>query len=229
MSSTPSTPKPYFDEQGRTDAEVYLTDIYDGKIVASKHMRKLADIMLPRFYEEYHGAHYSPKKGIRVCRFVEDFTCFPEGEKMGQPFLLEQFQRSAIEIVYGFVDENDRRTARQALMLLARKNGKAISLNSDIPTPDGWRKMGDLHVGDVVFGQDGKPSTIIAESEIFNKPMYLVTFEDGSQIRASEDHIWTVRNHLGFVPNRSGGSSPFKGRWFNVTTKTLFNDIDKNT
>ena len=121
-------PSKYIDELGRTDAEIYLTDIYDGKIVASRHMRKLAEIMLPRFHEEYHGYHFNAQKGIRVVRFVEEFTCFPEGSKMGQPFIMEQFQRAAVEMAYGFVDENDIREFKQVLMLLARKNGKTSLL-----------------------------------------------------------------------------------------------------
>ena len=123
MTSTPSI-RPYFDELGRTDAEIYLTDIYDGKIIASRYMHKLADMMLPRFHEEYHGYHYDADRGIRVCKFLEKFCVIPEGEKMGQPFILEQFQRAVIEMAYGFVDENDVRQFMQAIMEVSRKNGK---------------------------------------------------------------------------------------------------------
>jgi hypothetical protein len=53
--------------------------------------------------------------------------------------------------------------------------------------------MADVHVGDYVFGQDGKPSRVTLESETFHKPMYRVTFDDGATVDASEDHVWTVR------------------------------------
>lgn len=199
---------PYIDGDGKTDAEKYLTAINDGSIVACSHMRRLSDIMLPRFSGEYHGFHYDPDRATRPVRWIEKFCCFPEGEKMGQPFILEQYERMAIELGFGFVNENNYRQMRQVLMMLARKNGKALSLDTEIPTPDGWKLMHDIHVGDLVFGQDGKPSTVIAESEIFDKPMYLVTFEDGATIKASGDHIWTVRRD---------NSEP----WQNLTTETL--------
>ena len=50
MSSTTSK---YLDAEGRTDAELYLTDLYDGRIVACKEMRRLSEIMLPRFSDGY--------------------------------------------------------------------------------------------------------------------------------------------------------------------------------
>lgn len=131
MSSTASTPSsPPYIVDGKTDAERYLTDIYDGKIVASKWMHKLADMMLPRFHDEYNGYHFDAEKGIRVCRFVENFTCFPEGSKMGSKFLLLPFQRAAIQLAYSFVDENDIREYRQVIMEVARKNGKTALMSA---------------------------------------------------------------------------------------------------
>lgn len=201
-------PYTYVSADGKTDAELYLTDIYDGKIVACQDMKRLADIMLPRFDEPYKQWHYDVEKATRPVRWIEKFTCFPEGEKMGQPFILEDYERMAIELGFGFVDDDDIRQIKQVLMMLARKCGKALSLDTEIPTPGGWRLMRDIHVGDVVFGQDGKPSTVIAESEIFDKPMYFVTFEDGATIKASGDHVWTVRRD---------NSEP----WQDLTTETI--------
>lgn len=140
MSSTPSTPRPYLDEQGRTDAEVYLTDIYDGKIIACKYMRKLSEIVLPWFEDEYHGYHFDVDKALRPVKFIERFCCFPEGEKMGRPFLMEPFQRAAIELAYGFVGEDGLRKTRSVHMMLARKNGKTsllAALNLYMLTSDG--------------------------------------------------------------------------------------------
>lgn len=126
MTSTSSTPSsPYVDELGRSDAEVYLTGIYDGNIVASKYMRRLAEIMLPRFHEEYHGFSFSQEKAERVCRFLESFCVIPEGEKMWQPFVMEQFQKACVQLAYGFVDEDGIRQFQQVVYCLGRKNGKS--------------------------------------------------------------------------------------------------------
>lgn len=194
MTSTgSSTPSRYVDENGVTDAEAYLTDIYDGREVASANMRRLSEILLPRFHEEYHGFHYDVDKALRPVQFIERFCVIPEGDKMWQPFVMERFQRACIELAYGFVDENLLRQFQQVVFELGRKNGKALGVDTEVATPSGWRRIADIHTGDRVFGQDGRPSTVIAESDVFyDKPVLLVTFEDGSKVKATGDHVWTV-------------------------------------
>src|SRR3954467_15577676 len=46
--------------------------------------------------------------------------------------------------------------------LVARLEGKALALDTPIPTPTGWRTMADLGPGDVVFDEMGAPTTIVA-------------------------------------------------------------------
>jgi phage terminase large subunit-like protein len=203
---------PYVDEDGKTDAEKYLEGCLDGSIVAGKKIKKLAEMMLPRFHESHHGFVYSPERATRVVEFIERFCRIPSAENMGMPFILEPYERMIVELAFGFVDDEGYRQFREVLVEIARKNGKSISTLTIIPTPSGWRKMGDIHVGDKVFGQDGRPSTVIAESEIFDKPMYLVTFQDGAEVRASEDHVWTVR--------RPGGE------WHDVTTADIADEVE---
>lgn len=118
----------YVDSDGRTDAELYLTDIYDGKIIACEDMKRLAGIMLPRFHEPYKQWHYDVDKATRPVRWIEKFTCFPEGEKMGKPFILEDYERMMIELGFGFVDDDDIRQMKQILVELARKCGKTSVL-----------------------------------------------------------------------------------------------------
>lgn len=126
MSSTRSMPDvmPYVID-GKTDAERYLEGIHDGTIVASRHMRRLAEMLLPRFHEEYHGFHFDVDKALRPVKFIERFCVIPEGDKMWQPFLMQQFQRACIEIAYGFVNKDGTRQYTQVIYCLGRKNGKS--------------------------------------------------------------------------------------------------------
>lgn len=202
---------PYIYEDGTTDAERYLQGCLDGKYVVGNTIKKLATRMLKEIKEGYKGFHYDPDAATRPVEWIETFCMLSSG-KLGVPFVLEPYERNIIELIFGFVDDDGLRRFQEALVVIGRKNGKAISVDTDIPTPDGWCKMGDLHVGDKVFGQDGKPSTIIAESEIFDKPTYIVTFEDGATIKATDDHIWTVRN-----PG---------GEWYDTTTEGLLGHTD---
>ena len=130
------------------------------------------------------------------------------------------------------VDSDGTLVNSLCLLTDPRQNGKALSLDTEIPTPDGWKPMADIHVGDYVFGQNGKPSRVTLESEIFHKPMYRVTFDDGATIDASEDHVWTVQTHDSIQasryvpkarPKRTTGKYHGDG-WYELTTKDMLAD-----
>ncbi len=69
--------------------------------------------------------------------------------------------------------------------------GKALALDTPVLTTAGWSDMGSLKEGDRVFDPQGKPATVIAATEVMHgRPCYRVTFSDGSQIVADEQHLW---------------------------------------
>jgi len=73
------------------------------------------------------------------------------------------------------------------------RTGKALALDTPIPTPTGWTTMGELNVGDLVFGSAGLPTPVLAKSEVFhNHDCYRVTFCDGTSIVADAGHKWAV-------------------------------------
>ena len=78
--------------------------------------------------------------------------------------------------------------------LAGRLEGKALALDTPIPTPTGWRTMGDLRIGDSVFGADGMPCTVVAATEVMlGRPCYEVLFSDGQTIVADAAHLWVTR------------------------------------
>ena len=227
-----SADSPYVDAQGRTDAELYLMGCLDGSIVAGRRLKSLAEKMLPRIRNGYKEWRYDVDLATRPVEFIERFLKIPSG-KLGVPFILEPYERMIVELTFGFVDENEKRQIQYSLIEVARKNGKALSLDTEIPTPDGWKLMRDIHPGDYVFGQDGKPSKVLVESEIFDKPMYLVTFEDGATIKASADHVWTVQTKgsrrcaRDYLPGKSHQIKNRKfrnGGWYEITTQQMADD-----
>lgn len=71
--------------------------------------------------------------------------------------------------------------------------GKALSVETPIPTPGGWMLMGDLHPGDVVFADDGAPTEVLACSEVMTgHRCFEVEFSDGEVIVADADHLWVT-------------------------------------
>ena len=60
------------------------------------------------------------------------------------------------------------------------QEGKALALDTPIATPSGWTTMGDLRVGDRVFGGDGTPCRVTWVSPIWrDRECYAVTTGDG--------------------------------------------------
>ncbi|MGP4016683.1 replicative DNA helicase [Saccharopolyspora sp. 5N708] len=80
----------------------------------------------------------------------------------------------------------------QMIILAARPGvGKALALDTPLPTPDGWTTMGEVAVGDYLIGSDGKPTKVVAATEVMhNRPCYEVEFSDGTVITADAEHQW---------------------------------------
>lgn len=72
--------------------------------------------------------------------------------------------------------------------------GKLSDVNTLIPTPYGWRKIGDLKIGDKVFGSDGKAHNVIGVFPQGEKDIYEITFSDGVKCNCGLEHLWIVRD-----------------------------------
>lgn len=83
-------------------------------------------------------------------------------------------------------------TVTQAVAILAkRRMGKALALDTPIPTPSGWTTMGALQPGDLVFDECGHPTPVIRVSPVqIGRPCFRVVFNDGTAIIADEQHLW---------------------------------------
>ena len=80
----------------------------------------------------------------------------------------------------------------QLIILAARPAlGKALALDTPLPTPTGWTTQGEVLPGDEVLGHDGLPTRVMAVSTIWHeRPCYRVNFSDGSSIVADAEHEW---------------------------------------
>ncbi|MDF2712842.1 MAG: dnaB, partial [Nonomuraea muscovyensis] len=69
--------------------------------------------------------------------------------------------------------------------------GKALALDTPLPTPTGWTTMGDVAVGDQLIGADGRPTTVVAATDVLHgRPCYEVKFSDRTVIVADAQHQW---------------------------------------
>jgi replicative DNA helicase len=108
---------------------------------------------------------------------------------------LHEDHRELTGVPTGFA-ELDRLTAglqpSNLIIVAARPSvGKALALATPLPTPTGWTTMGDVAVGDRLIGADGRPTTVIAATEVLHgRPCYEVEFSDGTLIVADARHQW---------------------------------------
>ncbi|MEU7066232.1 PhoH family protein [Streptomyces sp. NPDC046161] len=76
---------------------------------------------------------------------------------------------------------------------LAYMRGRSQPLFTNVLTPDGWRPIGDLQVGDLVVGSNGEPTPVRGVYPQGERDVYRVTAQDGSWTLCCGEHLWTVR------------------------------------
>jgi phosphate starvation-inducible protein PhoH and related proteins len=99
---------------------------------------------------------------------------------------------------------------------LAYMRGRAQPLTANVLTPDGWRPIGDLRVGDLVVGSDGTPTPVLGVYPQGRKPVYRLTAQDGASTLACGEHLWTVRT----VDDRSHGRP-----WRTLQTQDMIGNL----
>jgi len=70
--------------------------------------------------------------------------------------------------------------------------GKAQPLFSKILTPNGWKTMGEINVGEYVISRDGKPTKVIGVFSQGKRPIYKVKINDGTETLCDAEHLWSV-------------------------------------
>lgn len=86
----------------------------------------------------------------------------------------------------------EARGCRRQLWVLPTGTGKAQPVDEPVLTPDGWRPIGELQVGDRVIGADGLPAMVKGVFPQGVRPVFRVTFDDGAWTRCDPEHLWTV-------------------------------------
>jgi replicative DNA helicase len=70
--------------------------------------------------------------------------------------------------------------------------GKAQPLDSKIMTINGWKLMGDIELGDLVLGEDGKYSNVSGIFPQGEMEVVKITFEDGRTAECTYNHLWNI-------------------------------------
>ena len=150
------------------------------------------DVRLDRFFRVFQNSRYTH---IDPRQQQDELTTQvePEGD---EPFVLHpgEFVLGSTYEAVGLPDD-----------LAGRLEGKALAIGTPVATVAGWRTMGSLRVGDLVFGVDGRPTPVVAATEIMSgRPCYEVCFSDGQTIIADAAHLWRTTTKSA---RKHGGSS----------------------
>lgn len=122
--------------------------------------------------------------------FFPVFQDLPSGERVpaisrlrdNEWFFAEMYQRA-------------RQEKKGLGMFGTRRFGKALLDSELIYTPYGPKKIGFADIGDIIYGDDGKLTTIVGVYPQGFVDMYKVTFEDGRSIVCCGQHQWKVKYH----------------------------------
>ena len=122
--------------------------------------------------------------------FFPVFQDLPNGERVpaisrlrdNEWFFAEMYQRARME--------------KKGLgMFGTRRFGKALLDSELIYTPHGSKKIGFADIGDIIYGDDGKLTTIVGVYPQGFVDTYKVTFEDGRSVVCCGKHQWKVKYH----------------------------------
>ena len=87
--------------------------------------------------------------------------------------------------------------------------GKQLPITTRVPTPNGWTTMGELKIGDEIFGPDGTLTKVSFVTPIqYNVPCYRIFFNDGTSQIAGGPHKWSV--------------SAWSRNWKTMTTEEMY-------
>lgn len=96
---------------------------------------------------------------------------------------------------------------------------KALTLDTPIATPDGWVTMGDIQVGDTVYGRDGRPCNVTHKSRVFTETnLYEFHLDDGQVVRADQHHQWVVASQ---TDRAKLSGDPSGAHWRELTTEQI--------
>ena len=128
----------------------------------------------------------------KVIRFIE-LMKHVKGKWAGKRLILEPWQKFFVGSLFGWKRvETGLRRFREGNLLICRKNGKGLALDTPLPTPTGWTTMGDVQVGDTLFDEQGNECKVTFTSDIHHIDCYEITFSNGEKIVCDGDHLWGV-------------------------------------
>ena len=137
----------------------------------------------------------------QVARVILTRPAVEAGERLG--FLpgdmlakVDPYLRPLFDALYDMLDAERLNTYMERGTIevapLAFMRGRAQPLSSGVLTPEGFRPIGSLRVGDLVTGSDGRPTPVIGVYPQGRKAVFRVRTQDGASTLCCGEHLWHV-------------------------------------
>ncbi|HDR4163994.1 TPA: terminase large subunit [Bacillus anthracis] len=110
----------------------YYNKIESGEEIVGYKVKRIYKKLVDDIYDQDSIYEYNPKRANHAMEFIENFCKHSKGKWVGKPIDLELWQKAFIGSLFGFIHKIDgTRKYREALLIVARKNGKS-TLSSGI-------------------------------------------------------------------------------------------------
>lgn len=184
---------------------VNVSDIYDpDNILDIKKKQQQEDLLDNSSLEDLANKVENKISQIRLD-YVDDATgeAVQAGENISE--LIDKFKKYpevGIPLFGPLVNTVTRGARLKKFYLRSAPTGcgKRVADYTPIPTPNGWKTVGEIQVGDYIFGKNGKPTRVL---KLYKNPekIWKITFSDGRSIDCCGEHLWqySYRTHRGWA------------------------------
>lgn len=164
------------------------------------------------------------KCAMDIKYFINNYVRIENVDEGVVNFKLRDYQHRMVDSI---VDK------RFTIMLCPRQVGKALSLDTPILSKEGFKTVGNVSVGDIIYGRDGKETKVTFITEIMNdRPCFEVVFDNGEKIIADAEHQWNFKTNnwksrKGYLKEKTLTTQEIYNYIQNTKEVSVFTDITK--
>ena len=104
----------------------YWEQIESGQVVVGWKIRQTYKKLNDDLTDTNSEYYYSHTRANHVIEFIENYCRHSKGKLGGQPVVLELWEKALLAAVFGFIDIQDNRRCREAMLIVGKKNGKSL-------------------------------------------------------------------------------------------------------
>ena len=108
-----------------------------------------------------------------------------------RPFQFQPFSKKQLALLSWWGKDSPYKDKFLCVADGSVRSGKQNPFSTKIYTPDGYKMMGEIKVGDYVFNRKGKPVKVLGVFPQGVQDVYRITFHDGSSGLCGKEHLWS--------------------------------------